>query len=79
MSKRCIICKKELSADNKGFLCQYHKDKGAEYAKKAGATGAAVVAFAATAGKQAYEHKDEILAVGKKVVTIAADIVKKTL
>ena len=79
MAKRCIICKKELAEDNKGFLCQYHKDKGAELAKKAGAGGVAVVAAVGTVGKQIYEHREEILAAGKKAVATAVDIAKKNL
>ena len=79
MAKRCIICKKELSDDNNGFLCQYHKDKSAELAKKAGATGKAVVVAVSTLGKQVYEHREEILDAGKKVITTATDIVKKNL
>ncbi len=79
MAKRCIICKKELSDDNDGFLCQYHKDKSAELAKKTTTFVTLVVATASTAGKYVYEHREEILDAGKKVITTATDIVKKNL
>ena len=79
MSRKCIICKKELSDDNKGFLCQYHKDKAKEDAKKAGAAVAGAGLAVVTVGKNAYEHKDEIAAAAKKAVIVVKDIVKNNL
>ena len=76
MAKKCIICKKELAEDNKGFLCQYHKDKGAELAKKASEVSLGAILFVETVGKYAYDHKDVIVDAGKKAITTASNIVK---
>ena len=76
MARQCIICKKELSSKNKGFLCQYHKDLAKEKAKKGGEIAAGVAVAVGTAGKAVYDHREEILAAAKTGVNAVKKVVK---
>lgn len=79
MSRKCIICKKELSDDNKGFLCQYHKDLAKEKVKEGGQKAAAFGSMAIAVGKVAYDHRDEVAAAVKNGVAAVKDIIKNTI
>ncbi len=79
MTRRCVICKKELAEDNKGFLCQYHKDLAKEKAidggKKVLAFGPAVL----TTGKAIYDHREEVMGAVKAGVTLVKDTIKDVM
>ena len=76
MANRCLICKKELSEDNKGFLCQYHMDLAKEKAKEGAQKVTMVGVAAGAAAKAIYDHREEVLTVVKKGANVAKDMIK---
>lgn len=79
MARRCLICKKELAEDNKGFLCQYHKDLAKEKINAGGQKALAYGAAAVAIGKAAYDHREEVIVVVKKGVEVVKDTIKNAM
>ena len=79
MTRRCLICKKELAEDNKGFLCRYHKDLAKEKINEGGQKALAVGAAVAALGKAAYDHREEVVVIVKNGVEVVKDAIKNNM
>ena len=69
MAKKCFFCGKELSKDNNGFLCKYHKDivieKGKKYGVGAGVAGTLMLILA--------HHPEEFMEIAKSAISKVTD------